>query len=353
MKIVHYLWALENGGAQNLVVDLANEQSRAHEVILLTANGIVDPSVLAKLDPAVLFVCVGRPAGSRNPYWVARLLLALGRLRPDVVHAHADKLALLGAGIAAPLVLTVHDMHMALTAAAKRFEMVCCISESVLRDVSGRYPSLKVRQVNNGILIPAIATGHRQPSERVRGVQVSRLVHQKKGQDLLIRALAIVNAPPNAPKLTIDFVGEGPSLGYLRACANEHGVEEFCRFLGVKSRSEVYASLCKYDILVQPSRYEGFGLTVAEGMAAKVAVVVSDVDGPMEIINRGEFGHFFKSGDAESLAATLNKVISTLDTPERAAMSDAARLHAVEQYSVQQTASHYCRIYEEVLHDLD
>ena len=42
MKIIHFLWALDQGGAENLAVDLANEQSRNHEVVVLVANDRVD-----------------------------------------------------------------------------------------------------------------------------------------------------------------------------------------------------------------------------------------------------------------------------------------------------------------------
>ena len=52
-----------------------------------------------------------------------------------------------------------------------------------------------------------------------------------------------------------------------------------------------------YDLLVQPSRYEGFGLTVVEGMAAGVPVLVSDIEGPMEVIDKGRHGFAFRSED--------------------------------------------------------
>lgn len=349
MKILHFLWALDNGGAENLAVDLANEQSCDNDVILLVANERVDGSVRARIAPTVRFVCLGRPQSSRNPYWVVRLLFALHSLAPDVVHAHSDNLAKLSKFIAAKLVLTVHDTHIALTDFASHFAVVCCISEAVLHDVSSRYPMLKVRQVNNGIMTAQIAIGGHDHATTFRGIQVSRLVHDKKGQDLLINALAIVNAPPNQPKLTIDFVGDGPSLAYLTALAADVGVAAYCHFVGVLSRTDIYKNLCTYDILVQPSRYEGFGLTVAEGMAAGVAVVVSDIEGPMEIIANGEFGISFQSNNVGALATALQSAISAIDTPAGKAQLVAARNRVLKQYDVRQTAAHYCKIYQEVI----
>jgi len=349
MKILHFLWALDNGGAENLVVDLANEQSRDNEVILLIANKRVDAAVRKRLAPEVQFVCLGRPAASRNPYWVARLLFALKKLHPDVVHAHSDQLAKLDKFITAPLVLTVHDTHIELNAAVRNFSLVCCISETVLRDVCSRYPTLKVRQVNNGIRTADIATGGYRAPGSPRGIQVSRLVHEKKGQDLLIKALALVNATPNQRKLSIDFVGDGPSLKHLIAIADDAGVSEFCHFVGPLPRDQVYQDLCKYDLLIQPSRYEGFGLTVAEAMAAGIAVVVSDIEGPMEIIDGGKFGFFFRANDVDSLAASLGQAMSSFNTLDGDALRSAARKHALEKYDLLQTSSNYCQIYREII----
>ena len=350
MKILHFLWALDNGGAENLAIDLANEQSLENEVVFFIGNDRIDEAVRARIAPAVRIVQVGRPANSRNPYWLARMLVVLHMQGADVVHAHSSNLAKLGSLIAAPMVLTVHDTHIQLDKSAKKFAVLCCISGAVTRDVTSRYAALRVKQVNNGVNTTSIATGIRQRQSTIRAVQISRLVHEKKGQDLLIRALAQVNADPTQPRLTIDFVGDGPSLQHLAEIARDVGVSEFCHFLGAQSRDQIYQTLWQYDMLVQPSRYEGFGLTVAEGMTAGVSVVVSDVEGPMEIINDGEYGYHFKSGDAVSLANTLNRVMAEMDSPNSALTREAAKKHATSSYDLRLTSKHYCQIYREVAH---
>lgn len=349
MKILHFLWALDQGGAENLAVDLANEQSRDHEVVMLVANDKVDQAVKSRLLPAVRFVCVGRPAASKNPYWIAHLLFVIQLLRPHIVHSHSDKLASLGRLIAAPLILTVHANSIRLSAQSRRFSAVCCISRAVQQDIRIRYPHLQPRHVDNGIKVSNIAVKTARPLSKVRGVQVGRLVHKTKGQDLLIRALAAINTDPLLPMLTIDFIGEGPSLDYLVELAGELRVTGFCNFLGSMPRDEVHSSLCNYDILVQPSRDEGFGLTVAEGMAAGVAVIVSDIDGPMEVIGNGEFGHAFKTDDVSSLTATLQTVMSSLNTPAALAQLIAARGHVATKYDLGRMSESYVKVYKEIV----
>jgi glycosyltransferase involved in cell wall biosynthesis len=350
MKILHFLWSLAQGGAENLAVDLANEQCRNHQVVMLVANKSVDESVRRMLDPSVRFVHLGRPEGSRNPYWIVRLLTAIHWQRPDVVHAHASNLASLARFLATPLVLTVHANNVRVSPHAHRFSAICCISRSVESDIRQRYPHLTPRLVENGVKTAAIAARSAQlaPSRPLRAVQVSRMVHSTKGQDLVIEALARLNQGRKEPFLTVDFIGQGPSMAFLTDLAARMKVDDCCRFLGSVPRDEVFAVLQNYDILIQPSRDEGFGLTVAEGMAAKLAVVVSDLPGPMEVIGDGRYGYHFRSDDVESLAATLRMVASEFDRPESGQRVDAARQFVEDTYDLSKTSARYVHIYEEV-----
>ena len=63
---------------------------------------------------------------------------------------------------------------------------------------------------------------------------------------------------------------------------------------GFKSREYVYENLCQYDLYVQPSIFEGFGLTLAEAIAAEVPVITSDLEGPVEVIAGGQERHLIQ-----------------------------------------------------------
>jgi glycosyltransferase involved in cell wall biosynthesis len=349
LRVLHFLWALESGGSENLAVDLANYQSLKHDVIVMVGNDAVDPAVASRLDPRVRLVVVGRPAGSRNPYWVIRLLLTVHSLRPDVIHSHSHDLGFLGRLISAPTILTVHTVNVDLSRSWSSYRRICCISKAVLLDINKRFPTLSACQVDNGIVTSKVATTPvRTLSPVLRGVQVSRLVHETKGQDLLIKAMAVFNSVRSTPAMTIDFIGDGPSLGYLRQLADELVVSKYCNFLGALGRDDVYTRLCDYDLLIQPSRYEGFGLTVAEGMAAGIPVLVSDIEGPMEIIRAGEYGYHFASDNVIALASALDRMVGDIRSGVSATKALSARQFVSDTYSLPRTADHYVQIYEEV-----
>ena len=116
-------------------------------------------------------------------------------------------------------------------------------------------------------------------------------------------------------------------------------------------REDVYASLCEYDVLIQPSRYEGFGLTVAEGMAAGIPVVVSDIEGPMEIIRHGLYGYPFKSDDAAALTTALEEVIADVATERLERQLADARRYVVGEYDLHRASDKYLEVYAEVVNE--
>ena len=54
-----------------------------------------------------------------------------------------------------------------------------------------------------------------------------------------------------------------PAMEYLKQLTAELHAETYVRFLGKQTQDYVAAHLTDYDLFVQPSRWEGFGLTVA------------------------------------------------------------------------------------------
>ena len=63
------------------------------------------------------------------------------------------------------------------------------------------------------------------PKDIFKILTVSRLEHLKKGQDLLLEAVARIKG-----QVTIDFIGEGTSLDYLKAKANKLNIENYVHF---------------------------------------------------------------------------------------------------------------------------
>ncbi|ATR99196.1 glycosyltransferase [Porphyromonas gingivalis] len=342
-KIVHCICSFNVGGAETMLVDIMNEQVLKYEVTLVILNDSYSQSLLDKLVPAVKIVKINRPSGSRNPWYIALLNYRLLLENMDVLHLHSSSLSGLIFGFRSRAFYTCHDVGVRF--APHKVSRVFAISHSVAEDIRIRYGYDNVSVVPNGINVEAILP--REPrlgDGLIRIVNVARLNHQKKGQDILIKAIALLR-DRGLDNLSVAFIGEGDSRELLEKLSEDLNVSEQVRFLGLKDRDYIYQHLCDYDLMCHPSRYEGFGLTVAEGMAANLPVLVSTGDGPCEIIGQGKYGFSFENGSAESCADALEYMVRNYD--DIVAKVDIARKHIESEYSVKRMVAQYIQAYTE------
>ena len=95
------------------------------------------------------------------------------------------------------------------------------------------------------------------------------------------------------------------------------------RVLGALSGTDLAAEYRTADIFCLPSLEEGFGLVVAEAMAAGLPIVASDATAAIELVRPGVEGLTFPAGDDVGLKDALETMIA--DKPGREAMGAAAR----------------------------
>ena len=204
-----------------------------------------------------------------------------------------------------------------------------------------------VIEVDNGIRVEDVIKKHDwNPQNGIyKLVQLGRMYTPHKGQDLLVRALDIL-LRKGIKNFKMHFIGDGPSMEEMKKLSESLGLREFVVFEGRKTQKEVYRQLCGYDVFVQPSRLEGFGLTVAEAMAAKLPVLVSNLPGPMEVIGNGLLGMSFETKNIEDLAAKLEIV---LKGGYDYSLIDKAYKRTLELYDVRVTAKKYIDEYNKVL----
>lgn len=341
MKIVHVIFQMLTGGAETMLVDIANEQAaRGHEVEILIVNRGENAEVIGAVSPQVRITRFDRTPGAAPMLLMARLNLYMLRRRPDIVHLHMHKLTGLLRVMKSRTLFTVHDLNMPMTYAAR--SNMAAISEAVADDVRARVAGANIEVVTNGINMETI---RRRPDGALhspaRIVQVSRLVSDKKGQDILIEAVAVLRR--RGYEVEVTFIGEGKDLEMLSGLARERGVADAVRFTGNLPRREIYARLADYDLMCHPSRFEGFGLTVAEGMAAGLPLVVPEGGGPWEVADCGRLCETFANGDAETCADAIARVLDNYNKALNRAVS--AREHVEANYSVKRMVTNYDTIY--------
>ncbi|ARK12562.1 glycosyltransferase [Fibrella sp. ES10-3-2-2] len=344
MKIAHINFSLDVGGIETMLVDILNEQCAQADTSLILINDHFDADLLSRVDSRVAVHRIGRPKGSRNPFYLAKLNALLLRIQPDVIHCHNHQVAQWIWGNRGQRCLTVHDMQIP-TQHFGRYNKLFAISESVSQDIQER-SGFMAQSIYNGVQTRQIEQKTTYSGKgHFKVLQVSRLMHEKKGQHLLLEAVRQLVYEQGMTQLRVDFVGEGTSRPFLEELTRTYGLEAYVTFAGLKSRPELYRELKNYHLLVQPSLYEGFGLTIAEAMAAGVPVLVSAIDGPMELIRHNEFGYSFPSGDTGRLAGQISELVDSYESTTVRKKALAAQQYVRGQFDIRQTAGQYLANY--------
>jgi glycosyltransferase involved in cell wall biosynthesis len=280
----------------------------------------------------------------------------------DLVHATT---LLLPPRRGRPLVVTIHDAvpwthpetltprgvrwHRAMAQrAARTADAIVVPSAATARALAGvldleRAPEVVPLGVT-ALPAPADAAARLERLGLTAGGYVLSLatLEPRKGLDVLIRAMAT----PAAPALPLVLVGAAGWGGVdPRAVAAEAGLAAGrLRVLGHLGDDDLAAVLGAATVLTVPSRVEGFGLPVVEGMAAGVPVVTSRDDALVEVGGPATLPS--DTGDPDALADALARVCT--DTALRASMIAAGRGRAAG-YTWRATAERQAEIYRRLL----
>lgn len=143
---------------------------------------------------------------------------------------------------------------------------------------------------------------------------VSRL-EPIKGMDLVVPAFA--ELVKSYPKCRLLVVGDGSQRELMKQQSLELGVADYVTFVGRQGQDALQSYYDQIDVLMMPSRSEGFGLTAIEGMARGCVVIASDVGGLPEVVTE-ECGALFKSEDVADLVRVLHQEFNG-DLPRKSA----------------------------------
>lgn len=193
------------------------------------------------------------------------------------------------------------------------------VSPSTRDDLVKRgLPRRDIRVIPNGLDHERYRPGS-APGERDLVVFVGRLEHYK-GVDLLLDAWLHVRSARPGARLVI--VGSGTAGDEMRARARDAGFGDTAAFGGFVSEDEKVAWMQRATVVVQPSRKEGWGLTVLEANACGTPVVATDVPGLRDSVRHGTSG-LLAAANPASLATCLLSVLS--DDELRARLARGAR----------------------------
>ena len=220
---------------------------------------------------------------------------------------------------------------------SKICDAVVCISEHEFRAAGAiGIAKSKLELVKNGISLsaPICSAPILWPDSRLRLLFVGRFDHQK-GFDLMLDALHNLRDIAFAI-----MIGESVVDAPIMTATPEN-----VAILGWKSRGELDAYYKGAEILVMPSRWEGFGLTAVEAMRSELPVLASAVGGLKDIVVDGVTGILFPPNSSKAIVDAIRCV----GHKELNQMRQAARRRFEDLFTAERMATELDVIYHRLL----
>ena len=144
----------------------------------------------------------------------------------------------------------------------------------------------------------------------------------------------------------VDLViaGDGPRRRVVENFIAHGEGGRHCRWLGYVE--DVRSVLSAADMLVMPSRWEGFGLAAGEAMAASLPVVGTDVAGLRDVVVDGETGILVPRDDVIALTEAIERLADDPDL--RARLGRAGRQRVETRFDIDSTVATHERLYTHI-----
>lgn len=368
LRMAHVITAMTVGGAQRMLIDLLRVmppwvESRVYTLYRgemaaeLTASGIAVEEFDYKGVRSLLAI----------PRWVGRFR----DFKPHIVHTHLGKADLTGRTAAflarVPVIVTTcHNtddwkdkphLNFLDNLSMKPANAVICISEGVtdfLVDHGFDRKRTRLSFVRSD-LVGRFGEGTtdrdaRADTRRELGIADDALVtimvgrfYPQKAHDVALRALARLQKDGVTNHVMV-LAGDGPLRPEMEALAREILAPDSYRFLG--NRKDIPRLLAASDVYLMPSRWEGFGLALAEACAAGLPSVVSDVVGMKELADSCGASLYVPPEDEEALAREWGRLLA--DGELRARLGGEGKKNAIGKWDVRTMAGEYLGIYADL-----
>lgn len=373
---MHVYNSLFDGGIEKYILMLFDGLDK--EIFSCSVCCLIEPGTHAQLFEARGYQVFTLAATNRqtllgilkNLREVWRLAALLRSEHIDIIHSHdffsplLARLAAMLAGV--PIVfVTLHNLQSWLSPAhhalnrwlSHRTRKIICVSHAVaaFSRMHDRLSDEKYIIIPNGIdtaaftISDSLRTQYRHEFHLAEDdVLIGNIAtfSFRKGHLYLIEAFIRLCKPyPNLKLMLIGSTRPQEPLVKpdLQRRIDEAGLSDKVIFTG--TRSDAAAMINAFDLFVMSSITEGLSFASLEGMLMQKPVVYSDIAPFAEIVRHSETGFLFKSGDAKSLAAEIEYVLTHPDIAKKVAVN--ARATVLKHYDRGTMMREYNRLYTE------
>jgi len=363
MHILHVIESLEFGGAEKVVIHLANRLSENHKVTvcLVKSRG----ELMEELNPSIEVIPLDLGEGIHFSL-PAKLRHIIIEKSVDIVNVHnwgifVESCIAITAKMSAKLVFTVHgpytDVVPGLKSTIKRklrhylerrsanrrcvgkiITVSDSIQEYITNDIGIGLDRLLT--IHNGI--DASRLGFSKPDGNLKLITVGRLA-AIKNQALLIDALS--QALKVNRQITLTIVGDGPERENLERQVVDMSLASQVKFLGF--RNDARELVAQHDVFVLSSNYEGISIALLEAMSQALPSIATDVGGIAETIRDQVTGLLVPGGDVDQYALAILRLANNNRLGKEMGLN--ARQYFEEKFHENIVIGKYQQVYQDSL----
>lgn len=307
MKILYVITGLSQGGAERVVCDLADAMfSKGHTVKIAYLTGDI---LTSPINKEIEIIKIGLTDSRSLPKVYLKLSRLIKQYSPDVIHSH-----MVHANILARLVRILVPIKKLISTAHNsneggKFRMLAYRFTHNLADITTNVSNEAVKAFESKKAVP-----FNEMTAIYNGINLDRFFYDSKARreiekelnissdNKIILAVGRFNEQKDYPNLLtaihllkkeceFDFkliiVGNGELRALIKETIDELELKDNTILLG--RRDDIPKLMSAANLFVLPSKYEGFGLVVAEAMACECLVVATDCGGVAEVLNNSEF----------------------------------------------------------------
>ncbi|OTG90615.1 glycosyltransferase [Acinetobacter sp. ANC 3832] len=362
MNIIYLITGLGGGGAEKVVVDLADKMSEyGHQVKIayLKGNVVIRPE---NVEIELIYLGLESIKNSKKSYQRYKKLLL--DFKPDVVHAHMVHANIFAriSRFFSPIPKLVCTAHSNIEGGKARMlayrvthhlsDLTTNVSQSASENFVrlGAVPTNGITTVYNGIKLDRFHRLNTNESLReeiglsttdIMLLAVGRL-HEAKDYPNLFNAIEILFKEHSESKyIHLFVVGDGNLKSEFEKLITDKKLKERIHLLG--RRNDIPELMSAADVFILSSSFEGFGLVVAEAMACETYVVATDCGGVKEVM--GGFGTLVPKSDPQLLADGIHQAL-LLSSGEKGDNNANALQYVKNTFALDRIVGRWIEIYE-------
>ncbi len=339
-KVSFFMPTLERGGAEGVIVQVANQLSRLGynvDIVVCNEHG----SLMSEIDDLVGVKPLGVPRVAFSPISLASYIL---RDNPDTIVSTLVHCNVVSSWVAkyvasdtavvlreantisktkeSAQTLSEWTVNALVPSAYASADSIIAVSESAASDLTKclSVEEDRIHTVYNPVNIGRIE----EKSDRTADhkwlckddvevlISVGRLSKQKDYKTLL----DAFRKMRNRSNVKLLVLGEGPQRGKLESYARSIGVGDNVDFYGFVENP--YPYMKHSDVFVLSSAWEGMPNAMIEAFVLGLPIVATDCpSGPSEILENGRWGNLAEVGDSDELCSCIDQALDIEDDDEK------------------------------------